>query len=228
MDQAVKPALLTETTNLVKGKVRFSIVSRAWEGETVLCVGGGPSVKREIVESARGRCRVITVNNSYELAPWADAMYFADSQWWRWHKDRPAYKSFPGPKITIESTGQTVKPEEPGVHVLGNGGGSGFSDVPHMINTGSNSGFQVMNIAYLAGAKLILLLGYDMKFHGRLSHWHGDHPTKTPEVTYRNYAKRFASAVPQMNRAGVDVANCSPGSLIGNFRFSTVAAELGI
>ena len=203
---------------------KLSKVNRVWEGETVLCIAGGPSVTQEIVDAARGKCRTIVVNNSYEIAPWAEVHYFADFHWWTWHKDRPAYQAFPGQRVTIENTGQRLN--DPAIHVLRNAGSTGISEKPDAICTGGNSGYQVMNIAFLAGAKKILLLGYDMRFVNKRAHWHADHPTKTAEAAYKTYAARYQRAVPQLDKFGVKVLNCSPGSLIQCFPFSTVAAEL--
>jgi len=201
-------------------------VSRAWEGETVLCVGGGPSTTQELVNLARGRCRVIVINNAYALAPWADAHYFADFHWWQWHKDKPEYKAFEGQRISIQDSAQHFHKDEPSIYVLRNGGGQGLSDKPDAVNTGSNSGFQVLNIAYLSGAKKILLLGYDMRFEKGRCHWHAPHPNRTPEQSYHRYAKRFSTTENQLKAAGVDVVNCSPGSMIRNFRFSEIRLEL--
>lgn len=207
---------------------RFAVVRRVWEGATVVCIGGGPSVTPEAVALAKGRARTIAINNSYLLAPWADLCYFADTRWWNWHKDRPEFKNFAGEKVTIEPTGLSVA--DPEVSMLHNdnlrGETKGLSEKPNALRTGSNGGYQAINLAVLAGAKRILLLGYDMKFDGKRSHWHAGHPEQTPEAAYRQYAQTFASMNPQLSRLGVDVVNCTPGSMIKAFRFSDLATEL--
>lgn len=204
----------------------LSRVTKSWVGETVLCVGGGPSTKQELVDLARGKCRVIVINNAYQLAPWADAHYFADFHWWQWHKDKPEYKAFQGQRISIQDSTQHFLAQEPEVFVLRNGGGQGLSDDPSAVNTGSNSGYQVLNIAFLSGAKKILLLGYDMRFTDGRCHWHPPHPNRTQEDAYRRYAKRFTQTAQQINAAGIDVVNCSPGSLINTFRRGDLIQEL--
>ena len=50
-----------------------------WTGETAFLLGGGPSLKGFNAECLRGR-RVIAINNSWELAPWADVLYFCDEK----------------------------------------------------------------------------------------------------------------------------------------------------
>jgi len=203
---------------------RFAVVERVWEGETVVCVGGGPSVTAEAVALARDRARVIAINNSYLLAPWADVCYFADGRWWEWHKAKPEFMAFAGQKVTIEGSGLMVA--DPEVYMLHNFGSSGISEKQNGLHTGSNSGYQAINLAVLAGAKRVLLLGYDMRFQDGRSHWHGDHPIKVPENNYRHYAALFGGMVPQLKRLGVEVVNCTPESAIAAFRFGAMDKEL--
>jgi enoyl-CoA hydratase/carnithine racemase len=103
----------------------------------------------------------------------------------------------------------------------------GISESPNAIATGSNSGYQAINIAVLAGAKRILLLGYDMKFAaGKKSHWHGGHPLQMPEGAYTRYARKFKTMLPQLERLGVAVINCTPGSAIDAFPRGDIASLL--
>lgn len=177
-----------------------------------MCIAGGPSAGDVNVEAIRGKARVIAINNSYLLAPWADLVYFADYRWWEWHKDKPEFKSFAGQKVTIQGSGSLVP--DPEVHILHNYGTEGLSEVPNGLMTGCNSGYQAINIAYLSGAARILLLGYDMHFRGRQSHWHGGHPLRDPENHYAMYAKLFNSSLKQLRAANVEVINCCIDSLI--------------
>ena len=216
---------------------RFACVQRVWEGETVVCIGGGPSVTAErvaVIEAAHreGRCKVIAINNSYLIAPYADLLYFADARWWKWHTEGvrtfglPAdevakrFSAFGGLKCTVFVTGMMVA--DPEVFMLKiSPRGEGLSSQPDEIVTGSNSGYQAVNIAALSGAKRILLLGYDMHFPGGTSHWHGGHPSKHPEAMYAKYARNFAGMLPDLQ--GIEVVNCSPGSAIKAFPFGDIA-----
>lgn len=114
---------------------------------------------------------------------------------------------------------------DPEVHFLHNystttGDQGGLSETPNGLRTGSNSGFQCINFATLAGSKRILLLGYDMRFDGIRSHWHAGHPAKVPESHYSvNYARYYNSMLPHLARLGVEVINCSIGSKLKAFPF---------
>jgi hypothetical protein len=210
---------------------RFAVIERVWEGETVVCIGSGPSLTAHALETIKGRAKVIAVNDNYLVAPWADCLYFADSRWhlwqlqgasksWPWasfsaEQVKEAFKNFAGQKITIEHGGAEAK--EPDVFVLRNYGHEGLSEKPDGIHTGQNSGYQAINIAVLAGAKKIILLGYDMKYTGGKSHSHSGHPVKMPEDCYKRYAKNFTSLENPLEKLGVKVLNCCHDSLITAF-----------
>jgi len=203
---------------------RFSKVWPAWAGETAILLGGGPSLTLEQVETVRqacqaARCRVITINDSYLLAPWADVLYAADPRWWGWHKDRQELAAFEGERCSIQCDGEMVA--EP-VHVLRNrdypNHGSGLSLDPGALVTGRNGGFQALNLAILAGARTVILLGFDGRpsAAGR-THWHGGHKTPTPAAAYEEYRRAFSAGENAICAGGVRVLNCSPGSAIDSF-----------
>ena len=177
-------------------------------------------------------------------------MYFADSRWWHWHAKagwpkghklplglaaaevQKRFAEFTGEKVTIENTGMMIP--DPAIHMLHNhsargvgvSGNGGLSEEPNALCTGANGGYQQVNFATLAGAAKVLLIGYDMHFPGGRSHFHGGHPVKVPEDKYAQYAGYYKSMLPALARLGCEVVNCSPGSRITCFRFSTIAEEL--
>ncbi len=130
-------------------------------------------------------------------------------------EQRKAFAGFQGQKVTVFKTGKMVS--DPSVFMMHFESLPGLSEKPNTLHTGSNSGYQAINLAVLAGAKRILLLGYDMRFQGAKSHSHNGHPVKHSESAYTGYARNFASMVPQLQRLGVEVINCSPSSAIGCF-----------
>ena len=191
-----------------------------------------------MVAALEGRARIIAINDAYLIAPFADINYFADFGWWQWHSEgrpKPAlglsavdvalrFRKFRGQKCTIEPTGLSVA--DPEVFMLHKYGSEGLSPQPNALVTGLNSGFQSINLAVLAGARRILLYGYDMRLPAAgPSHWFGDHPTgRGPDPSI--YASTFKTMLPDLARLGVDVVNCTPGSALKAFRMSTLEAEL--
>lgn len=219
---------------------RFSRVRPSWRGATVALLAGGPSLtpeQFELVGDARraDRLRVIAINDSYLLAPWADVHYAADAKWHQWHgagipkpllrlsaaEVHGRWAAFPGQKCTIQSCGGHVVDDT--VHVMRNrdfpAHGEGISRDPEALATGRHSGFQALNLAILAGASTILLLGYDARRGADgAPHWHGDHPVPSQaEAAYSEFKRAFSAAQRDIEAAGVRVINCSMVSAIETF-----------
>lgn len=214
---------------------RYSTILRSWEGETVVLLGGGPSLSDEQVAVVRrGHCRVIAVNDAYLLSPWADVLYAADYRWWAWHSKgieksvlkltadqvRERFEAFTGERCSIQHG--DVELVDRRIHIVRNKTfphhGVGLSLNQDAIVTGRNSIFQALNLAVLAGGTRIILLGVDGKVSsdGR-SHFHGGHPSPTPPMFFEEMRRTFSAAEHAIKQTGVEVLNCSPGSFIDSF-----------
>jgi len=90
------------------------------------------------------------------------------------------------------------------------------------IHYGSNSGYQAINLAFLMGAKLIYLLGYDMGRTGGKSHWFGSHPAGLCEGNYEQLVPRFTKLATDLAREGVEVVNLSRATNLQCFKRSTI------
>lgn len=183
-----------------------------WTGETVVVVGGGPSLTQAQVDHCRGRARTIVVNNAYKLAPWADWLHGCDTKWWLWHSNEGAV-AFPGIRTTLCDD---VPPAW--ARYLLNTGVIGFDDDPSCCRTGRNGAYQAIHCAIHAGAAKVVLLGVDMQNapDGR-SHWHGDHPDGL-QADYSTWmAPTFETLMPTLAARGVEVLNSSPGSALAAF-----------
>lgn len=215
---------------------RFSEVMPSWEGETAVVIACGGSLTREQVEAVRESSpRAIAVNDAFLWADFADAHYAADSHWHAWMTEprydiakpllglsaeevRRRWAEFSGQKCTIENSGANVRDER--VHMLRNqverGHSYGLSLDARYLVTGRNSGFQALNLAVLAGAKQILLLGFDGE-RGEKEHFHGGHLRPTPIAVYPLYRQAMEEAKEPLRKAGVTVLNCTPGTAIRTF-----------
>ena len=203
-------------------------IPELWRGRTVALLGGGPSLTQAQVDLLRGRCGVIAINNAYELAPWADLLYFCDEKWWRWHHEKPGYKAFAGIKVTLENP--KVIAAEPAVKSVQNLGRNGLCEFRHGLHTGKNGGYQAIDLAVHLGAKRILLLGYDMRpaEDGRLQ-WHKGHPIKgNPRQYEEHMLPMFPSLVQPLAKRGVEVLNCTPKSALKVFPMVALEVALGI
>ncbi|HKJ75234.1 MAG TPA: hypothetical protein VKA19_14055 [Alphaproteobacteria bacterium] len=173
-------------------------VPRLWPGETICIIASGPSACRDDAEFVRGKCRVIVVNTSYRLAPWADLLYACDAKWW-W-----AYEpQFQGLTVSQDARAPESVLRVPSINE------PGLSLDPMVIHQGGNSGYQALNLAVLLGVRRILLLGYDMQGG---DHWHGAHPPGLVSLTDKATARwreNFGTTLPDLERANVEVVNCS-------------------
>jgi hypothetical protein len=168
----------------------------------------------------RGCARVIVINTTYQLAPWADVLWATDARWWRWHKGAPA---FPGRKFSLAVGGAVPK----GVHLLRNDGITGLCLDPCGVRNGKNGGYAAINLALHLGARRVLLLGYDMQATGGRDHWHPDHPYTMPNP-YPAWRKYFATLVAPIAAAGVEVVNCSRVSALECFPRMALADALAL
>lgn len=183
-----------------------------WTGETAFLLGGGPSLRGFDASVLRGR-RIIAINNSWELAPWADVLYFCDVKWWGWNFAK-VQNGFTGRYIVTPS--QQIP--DPRGRVIKLTGGTGLETDPTGLRHGSNGGYQAINLAYHLGATQIILLGYDMRLSGNRTHWHDGHPA-TREAAYQQTLEnamlpKFPSIVEPLKAAGVEVLNATSGSAL--------------
>ena len=189
ISSAPKPAPQPESTP----------VNDDWWQETVVCIGAGPSLTVDDVDQVRDKARVIVINSSYMLAPWADLLYACDGKWWDWHDGG---QLFMGEKWT-QDAGAAARYR---LNYIKGIAGTGLCTDPRMIHTGSNSGFQAINMAYHKGAHRVILLGFDMQFgHEGQAHWHGEHPDNV-----RSNYEMFKAGFKQIAEQGkIEVINAS-------------------
>jgi hypothetical protein len=172
----------------------------------VFVVGGGPSAGSLDLARLRGK-RILAINDmSHRLlllgVSTSVAAISLDNNWVRRNRDFLA--AFPGEKfvaLPLETWPECGGIE--GVTYLKWGYGVGLSEDPAVINTGGNSGYGAINLAYLKGARRIFLIGFDMD------------PLSNP--LHPQWARRFRTTVPQLAARGVEVWNLNPRTSIDAF-----------
>jgi hypothetical protein len=183
-----------------------------WARHTVVILGSGPSLTDEQVEYVREceNSRVITLNNTYARAPWADVHYAGDYLWWKIHRPQMLAMKCRGAHWTQDNGAA----ERFGINRVKGANREGLGlDIVH---TGGNSGYQAINLAYLWGARKIVLLGFDMKAadDGR-RHWHPEHKAPLPEKQlFTEWIHRFKKLAADLAARGVVVINCTPDSAL--------------
>lgn len=182
-----------------------------WTGETCFILGCGPSLRGFDARVLRGRGRVIAVNDSFRLAPWADVLYACDARWWQTRR-ASVRDTWTGRRMV------TLENQIDGVLRLRNSGEDGLETDPGALRTGKNSGYQAIGLAYHFGASRIVLLGFDMRIgrHGEM-HWNDRSETQTPQGfagTLALMLPKFETLREPLATAGVQVVNATPGSAL--------------
>lgn len=211
-------------------RITRGAIRRDWEGATVAIIAGGWSLTKSQVATARawrhagGEPRIVMgVNDAYRLAPWIDALYAADPQWWTMHIRAVRDCYIPQMMSQDESAA-----EQWGLRYTPGVDKHGLSFDPNVIHYGGNSGFQALNIAVLSGARRVVLLGYNMSApDDKPVHWFGDHPAGlSTNRSYPNYVKNFDRAAKQLLARKIEVVNATPNSALQCFPVATASDAL--
>lgn len=167
-------------------------ITPEWKGLSVAVLASGPSMSQKLAESLRKQCdKVIAVNDSHVLAPWADMLVNLDADW-------PAdYLTFKGRRVTGVADDALdalyIGPRYETVTIARN----------HVIEV-CNSGVTAVRIASLMGAARIVLAGFD--YPHRTGHFYDD---EVDTGQYLGVPEAIAALVDQL-RAGrvvVEVAS---------------------
>lgn len=193
-----------------------------WRGQTAVVLASGPSLTTSQVDVVRAAgARAITTNTTWKLAPWADVHYACDLLWHKinlpamppenrrkcWTQDRASAERW-----QLNWIRQAARP------------GLGTKD----LHVNGNSAFGAINLAYLFGARRILLLGCDMREVGGKKHWHPDHPKPCVQnMPFKEWLFKSVALARDLKAAGCEVINCTPGSAITVWPMSTIEKELG-
>lgn len=183
-------------------------VPRAWPGERVFVVGGGPSVNPAVFPALKEQGRVIAVNSSFRELPDADLVCWADDRWVRANQE--ALGDFKGLRVARKSPPIELGYDVKLVHrTQPIGDIRPLSDDPGKVG-GYCSGAMGLNLAYLFGAAEIVLLGFDMSFAEGVSHWHVYNTVASTESHYTDYfLNHFNAFAPVLKQAGIRVYDCA-------------------
>jgi len=226
-------------------------VPKIWEGGDVWIMGGGPSVPVQfgvpesvITDVIKGTSpasvysqymnqlhdkHVIGINVAYLLGNWIDIVFFGDVGFFLKHQNQLA--EFPGLKVSCHPRADRYDwikytPKD-------KSHSKGISDNPNMVSWNGNSGAAAISIAANAGAKRIILLGFDMKVNGKQEqHWHDIYgkiankdkrdPRKPQRFPFARHLIGFDQIAKDAKKRGIEILNCCPDSAIKEFPKFTI------
>lgn len=190
-------------------------------GETVFVIGGGPSLAGFDFSRLAGR-RVIAVNSAGYDAPWADILFFHDNSWFEEERNRALVDGWSGLVMTVSRHAKLAAPER--VVRVEIADRQDFPRGHGPIKTGRSGGQTAVSLAVTLGAFRVVMLGFDMKDDGGVTHYHVDRPLYTKEHAARTvgeYAATFLPAWVGWNeaavKAGCRILNATPGSALAEF-----------
>lgn len=167
---------------------------------TVVCIASGPSLTAEDCELVReSGLFTIVVNNSWQIAPWANVLYAGDRQWWNQY-------GHAAKQVMRECwTASADSAERFGINRF-------------EARDWENSGYQSIELAVLRfSATRVILLGYDMQHTGGARHWHQDHPDHMGNADdVMDWPARFIDLRDRF--CEVDIVNCTMHTALTCFR----------
>ena len=185
---------------------------------TVVVCASGPSFSSEDAAAiaaarAENRVRVVVVNESWRRIPTADVLYAHDGKWWA-YRIADVRAGFAGELWTQD----VAAARRHGLNGIKAYRREGLTREARSINVGGNSGYGAINLAYLFGARRLLLVGFDMRPVDGLSHWHGDHAAPlSVRQPFHAWIPRFAKLAADLKADDVEVVNCSAASALTCF-----------
>jgi hypothetical protein len=173
-----------------------------WSGQTVVCIGSGPSLTHEDCDLVRdSNYWTVAINNSVMMAPWAHALYAGDRAWWDTYWAQIQW--FDGERYAYNTLAR-----EHGAITLAN--------CPWFASPG-NSGAGALRLAMLAGADRIILIGYDCSIANGM-HWHGPHQGSLSNCqSIKRWPAQFKALADDANQQGIQIINASRATALECF-----------
>lgn len=193
---------------------------------TVCCIGTGPSLTLEQIESARAKgWRLFGCNNTFKIVPDLELLYAVNIEWWDHYW--PEAKRHPASKWTTNADAA----DRYRLNWIAERNAPGLSTDPRVIHHGHGSGASLVSMAHKQGAERIILIGYDLKYapdyDGRARsigsgprHYFGEYPASMqhwPSVQVRGGVHvELVEWYRSVHEQGlVELISCSPGSALG-------------
>ena len=156
-----------------------------WAGQTVAILGAGPDMTEELAQTATG-CKTIAVNRAVKWAPWADMFVALDPHHPFWEEaDNLGFKGM-----------RVLGVEHPDYDALYPGMMYERVQMPDGANIEiRNNALAAVRIAFRAGAKKIILLGFDTDRYEEI-HAH---------TGFRGLTQGLKQIMAEMLAAGVEV-----------------------
>lgn len=192
--------------------------------EWAVLVATGPTLTDDdarLVDKYRRHVWLLGCNDAYRMFPDLNVLYACDPQWWNYHGE--ACRRLPAQKWTQDEGAATAHKLNhiPGEYEVN------LSTNADKIHFGNNSGYQLINLAYLMGIRHMMLIGYTMRVTlatgEKKQHFFGPHPAAMRNIgDYTQFVSQFNT----IKVKDLEIINCTPESAVNCFPKETLEAVL--
>lgn len=227
--QRVRAASGDQSASVPVDPSRLSCIGPPWwDDKPLAIVGAGPSLRGfDFARLDIPGVRVLAVKEKIFDLPFAQAVFGLDRPWISRQADRLRELKC---EVYLAPTGdlRNCADVENATYLQLKRYGR-FSDALGILESGGNSGFAAVNLAYLKRAKRIVLFGFDYTERG------GHHDKPEQYSWYRagqnarywqSWGENFTECLPQLKKAGVEIVNASPISTVSAFPKVSIDAGL--
>jgi len=221
-------------------------VPSMWEGGEVWILGGGPSLPRQFgvpedvikkvysgdltpgayseYMQAIHEKHVIGINMAFKIGNWIDMVFFGDNKFYL--QSRQDIAKFPGLKVTCHTNFKNTNHNEKIKYLQKDKSKpKGITEHRGKVSWNANSGAAAISVAANAGAKRIILVGFDMTLdEGNNQHWHkfyqvkGSKPRDEKKLPFNRHLSGFEQIAKDAKKKGIEIINASPSSKITQFK----------
>ena len=192
-----------------------------WTGQTVVVICAGPSlIDDQLAVVQQSKAKTIGVNTAYLYCK-PDALYSGDFLFWKVHCQR-IRKACPDSQLwTLDASAA----ERFRLNRVRGGNREGLGTT--VVHMNGNSGFQAINLAFLWGARRILLLGMTMREIDGRKHRHGDHEKPlVQKQLFNEWLHKGVKFAADLKAHGCEVINCDPLSAMTLFPTGDIGKEM--
>jgi len=195
-----------------------------YRNKPAILIATGPSLTEEVIEIIRpykDDFIIFGCNDSYKVIDFLDLHYACDKAWWDLHAESFREKY---PDLEAWTQSEEYKNSEFNLNVIAGVSERGLSLDSSLIHWGKNSGYQLLNIAFLMGCNKFLLVGYNMQRVNGKMHYFGDHPAELSRSSpYDKFVRSFNTIQPEIKEL---IVNCTPESALIMFQYKDLQEEL--
>jgi len=194
-----------------------------YRNKPAILVATGPSLTEKVVQTIeryKDKFVIFGCNDSFRIVDFLDVHYACDRAWWNVHGEefrekRPKLESWTQDKESAEKFRLNFTP---GAHT------KDLSLNSNLIHFGSNSGYQLLNIAFLMGCSKFLLVGYNMQPVKNKRHFFGDHPKGLNNSSpYNRFIQAYKTISPEIASL---IVNCTTDSALTFFEYEPLEKAL--